>query len=309
MNPIERRIANGRPLILDGGLSTQLERGGADLDHPLWTARALLNDPETVAAAHRAFLDAGADVLITASYQVSREGFVAHGSSADEAAAALRASVSIARRCTAAFAARAPIVAASVGPYGAILADGSEYRGRYALTHGELVAFHRRRIDLLLDARPDLLAIETIPSIAEARAIIEVLADHPEACAWLSFTCADAATLADGTPFAAGVALADATPGIVAVGANCTAPVHITALVHRARAITSKPIVVYPNAGGEWDPQEKRWREATDRSLAALAPEWRAAGASLIGGCCGTDADGIRALAGALGGHAELRDV
>src|SRR5436853_4818588 len=196
MESAEQIIGSGRTLILDGGLSTQLELGGADLKNPLWSASVLLDDPDAVLTAHRAFLDAGADVLITASYQVSFEGFAARALDAAATSEALRASVRIAREA-ADSADRDIIVAASVGPYGAILADGSEYRGHYALTHAELVAFHRNRMEILQDAAPDLLAIETIPSIAEAQALVEVLEGFPDARAWITFTCIDSETIAD----------------------------------------------------------------------------------------------------------------
>ncbi len=289
-------------LILDGGLSTQLELGGADLENTLWSASVLLDNPGAVLGAHRAFVGAGADVLITASYQVSFEGFAARGLDAATAEAALRASVRIAREA-AAEAGREVLVAASVGPYGAILADGSEYRGHYGLTHAELASFHRRRMEVLLDARPDLLAIETIPSIAEAKALVEVLAGSPGAHAWFAFTCMDGRTIADGTPFAEAVALVAASPQVEAVGVNCTSPKFVEELIGVARDVSAKPIVVYPNRGGGWDPETKHWLGAKGAGLRELAPAWRAAGASLIGGCCGTAAADIEALAGVLAGH------
>ncbi len=300
MDPIERALAERGTLVLDGGLSTQLELGGADLSDPLWSANVLLEDPGAVRAAHSAFLSAGADVLITASYQVSFEGFAARGLAAAAAADALRASVTIAREAAGAVPGREPIVAASVGPYGAILADGSEYRGHYGLTHAELVSFHRRRIEILLDARPDLLAIETIPSIVEARALVEVLAGLPDARAWFAFTCADGATIADGTPFVEAAALVAESPQVVAMGVNCTAPEFVGDLIRVARGVTAKPIVVYPNRGGRWDPVARHWLGAEGGGLSDLAPAWRTAGATGIGGCCGTDAADVRALAAAM---------
>ncbi len=297
MNP--QALVARAPLILDGGLSTQLELGGADLAHPLWSAHILLEEPSAVEEAHRAFLDAGADVLITASYQVSFEGFAGLGLDAGAAAEALRASVTIARDA-AATVDREVIVAASVGPYGAILSDGSEYTGRYGLTPEQLAEFHRRRIEVLMDAGPDLLAIETIPSAVEAAALVEVLAELPEARAWFSFTCADSATLADGTSFPDVVEMVAASPQVVAVGVNCTQPMFVKELIVAARAVTSKPVVVYPNRGGVWDASQKRWLGAEGAALAELAPVWLTAGASLIGGCCGTDATDIAALASVL---------
>ncbi|MEA2550579.1 MAG: homocysteine S-methyltransferase [Actinomycetota bacterium] len=299
MEAIQDIIGSGRTLVLDGGLSTQLELGGADLKNPLWSASVLLDDPDAILAAHRAFVDAGADVLITASYQVSFEGFAARGLDAGVAAEALRASVRIAREA-ADRVDRDVIVAASVGPYGAILADGSEYHGHYALTHAELAAFHRSRIEILLDEAPDLLAIETIPSIAEAQALVEVLEGFPDARAWFTFTCIDGETIADGTPFAEAVAVVTASPQVIAVGVNCTSPEFVSDLIRVARRVTAKPAIVYPNRGGGWDAETKHWLGAKGAGLPDLAPAWREAGASLIGGCCGTDAADIKALASAL---------
>jgi homocysteine S-methyltransferase len=300
VNPIEPALAEHGTLILDGGLSTQLELGGADLSDSLWTAKVLLEDPAAILRAHIAFLDAGADVLITASYQVSFEGFAARGWDSTAAADALRSSVAIARAAADTRPDRPVIVAASVGPYGAILADGAEYRGHYGLTHAELVAFHQRRIEILLDAEPDLLAIETIPSIVEARSLIDVLAGVPHAHAWFACTCVDGATLADGTPFAEAAALVAESPQVVAVGVNCTAPEFVGDLIRVVRGVTSKPIVAYPNRGGGWDPVAKHWQGATGGRLPVLAPAWRSAGAALIGGCCGTDAADINELAAAM---------
>jgi homocysteine S-methyltransferase len=300
VNPIESALAEHGTIILDGGLSTQLELGGADLSDSLWTAKVLLEDPAAILRAHIAFLDAGADVLITASYQVSFEGFGAHGWGSTAAADALRSSVAIAREAADTRPDRRVIVAASVGSYGAILADGAEYRGHYGLTHAELVAFHRRRIEVLLDAEPDLLAIETIPSIVEARSLVDVLAGLPDACAWFAFTCADGATLADGSPFAEVIALVDESPQVVAVGVNCTAPEFVGDLIRVVRSVTTKPIVAYPNRGGNWDPVTKHWLGVKGGRLSELAPAWRRAGAALIGGCCGTDAADINELAVAV---------
>jgi homocysteine S-methyltransferase len=300
---IERALAQHGILVLDGGLSTQLELGGANLSDSLWTAKVLLEDPAAILEAHLAFLGAGSDVLITASYQVSFEGFAARGRDSTAAADALLASVAIAREAADTRPDLGVIVAASVGPYGAILTDGAEYRGHYGLTHAQLVAFHRRRIEILLDAGPDLLAIETIPSIVEARSLVEVLAGLPDAHAWFAFTCADGATLADGTPFAETVALVAQSPQVVAVGVNCTSPEFVGDLIRVARGVTTKPIVAYPNRGGFWDPAAKHWLGARNRGLHELAPAWRTAGATLIGGCCGTDAADIKELATAVAHH------
>lgn len=281
------------PVVLDGGLSTQLERNGADVSGTLWTGRVLLEHPESIRQAHADYVEAGAHVLISASYQVSRRGFVEAGRTPADADAALAASTEAARAAAGA----ATRVAASVGPYGAILHDGSEYRGRYGVPRQQLVDFHRERLDVLAATSPDLLAVETIPDVDEAEALVDVLADHPGLPAWMTFSAIDDAHTCAGQPIEAAVAVAQSSPSVVAVGVNCTDPRHVESLVLRIRAVTDLPIVVYPNAGGDWNPQ-RGWRDAGDGTFpAAVVDAWRRAGATAIGGCCGTDATTIRTLA------------
>lgn len=302
---LRRFDATGGFVVLDGGLSTQLEALGADLRDALWSARLLLDDPALLAEAHRSFFEAGADVAITASYQASVDGFVAKGSTPARAVAAIANSVEIARWARDAWWAggrsgrELPLVAASVGPYGATLGDGSEYTGALAIAPSALEAFHRDRLGVLLGARPDLLAIETIPSLAEAAAVLRALAPFPDARAWVSFTCRDGATLADGSSFAAAVEEVAADPHVVAVGVNCTAPAAIAQLVATA-ARTELPVVAYPNHGGTWDAAAKVWGGASDADLALLVPSWIDVGARWIGGCCGIDAESLRAIARAV---------
>jgi homocysteine S-methyltransferase len=295
-------IFSGEPVVLDGGLSTQLERRGRDISGSLWTGRALLADPADVTSAHADYVRAGADVVITSSYQISRSGFEAAGLGREAADAALVASTAAAREAVVGSGAR---VAASVGPYGAILHDGSEYRGRYGLSRTELIDFHRERLDVLAATAPDLLAVETIPDVDEAEAIAEVLADHPGLPAWMCFSAVDAGHTCAGQPIEDAVAAATAASNVVAVGVNCTDPQHVAGLISRMRAVTDLPIVVYPNAGGAWDPTDGQWHDA---GPAGFAPEivaaWLAAGATAIGGCCGTDERTISALAAQLGGPA-----
>jgi len=304
-DPLRRFDASGGFVVLDGGLSTQLEALGADLRDALWSARLLMDDPARVAEAHRAFFEAGADVAITASYQASVEGFVAKGSTPGRAAAALAGSVEIARGARDAWWAgghagrQLPLVAASVGPYGATLGDGSEYTGALAIAPSALEVFHHDRIRMLMVARPDLLAIETIPSLAEATAVLRALAAFPDARAWVSFTCRDGTSLADGSSFAAAVEVVAADPHVVAVGVNCTAPPAIAQLVATA-ARTALPVVAYPNHGGIWDAVAKAWGGASEADLAQLVPSWIDAGARLIGGCCGIDAEALRPIARAV---------
>ena len=308
-DPIRRLLDEYRTVVLDGGLATQLERAGADLSDPLWSARLLLDDPSLVFAAHVAYFEAGADLAISASYQASFEGFAARGIDERDAAALLRRSVQIARAARDAFWGEGhegrprPLVAASIGPYGAVLANGAEYTGDYGIDTPALARFHARRLDVLAapETGADLLAIETIPSLREAEAVVRAL-EGRTAPAWMSFTCRDAETLADGSPFSEAVAVAAAAPSVVAVGVNCTAPSLIAPLVAVA-ATAGRPVVAYPNRGARWDAGRRRWIDAGEitRDLAARAPDWVAAGARLVGGCCGTGPGDIREIAATLG--------
>jgi homocysteine S-methyltransferase len=304
----------GEPILLDGGFSTQLEAQGVDLSDRLWSARLLVDDPEQIVQAHLAFYRAGARVATTASYQATFEGFAKRGIDRAGAEALLRKSVELAEAARARMTAedeaagRAParrFVAASVGPYGAMLADGSEYRGNYGRTIAELADFHRDRLHVLASTDADVLAVETIPEVEEAAAVAGLLPDVPDAAAWVSFSCRDGAHLNSGAPIEEGVAAVDGAPGVVAVGVNCTAPEHLDELVGRIRAATSLPVVVYPNSGEGWDPVGRRWvGHGRDRVDADAARRWRGLGAELIGGCCRVTPDQIVLLASALGGRA-----
>jgi homocysteine S-methyltransferase len=308
-DPLAALLAGGRVVVIDGGLATELEAEGHDLGDGLWSARLLADEPEAIVAAHLAYFRAGARVAITASYQATFEGFAARGLDHDAAAALLRRSVALADEARARYRAeRAPadpgslLVAASIGPYGAYLADGAEYRGRYDLDRGALRDFHRERLRVLWSAGPDLLACETIPDIVEVGVLAE-LVDEAAAPGWLTLSCADGGHLRDGTPVEEAAAIADATPGFVAVGVNCTAPEHVEELVARIAAMTAKPIVVYPNSGEGWDPGTGRWLAATGPDVDAdSARRWVAAGARLVGGCCRVGPGRIRELAASLGG-------
>lgn len=290
-------------VLVDGGLSTQLTRLGQDISGNLWTGRALLADPSAVVRAHADYIDAGADVVITASYQISRQGFVEAGLTERDADAAMIASVAAARSAAVA-SDRTVRVAASVGPYGAILHDGSEYRGNYGRSRQQLTDFHRERLDVLLETQPDLLAIETIPDVREAEALSDVLADVPMP-AWLTFSAADGSHTCAGQAIEEAVAVAESIPSVVATGINCTDPSAVSELVQRMRATTDLPIVIYPNAGGTWDPLDGEWHGGEVVDVAAAFPGelirlWQSLGATAIGGCCGTDATTIRAIADSL---------
>ncbi|WP_338673530.1 homocysteine S-methyltransferase [Streptomyces sp. SCSIO 30461] len=288
-----------RPLVLDGGLSNQLEAQGCDLSDELWSARLLADGPEQIEAAHTAYARAGADVLITSSYQATAGGFDRRGLSRSRAAALPALSVELAR-AAAAGVPREVWVAASVGPYGAALADGSEYRGRYGLTVRELADFHRPRIQALAAARPDALALETVPDTDEAEALLAAAGDTGLPL-WLSYTVAGERTRA-GQDLAAAFALAAGNDQVIAVGVNCCDPADAERAVELAARETDKPVVVYPNSGERWDAAAGRWygRATFDP---AKARGWQSAGARLIGGCCRVGPELVAVLAGVVGGR------
>lgn len=309
--PIRSPFPTDVVTVLDGGLATELERRGNDLSDPLWSARLLIEAPDEIVAAHLAYFRAGARVATSASYQASFEGFATRGIDRAGATELMRRSVELAAEARRQRQAELStgdddgrrsslLVAASVGPYGAVLADGSEYRGDYGLSVAELAAWHGPRLAVLADADPDLLAIETIPSVDEGRALVGLLATSSGPPAWLSFTCADGARTRHGEPVEAAFALAEATDRIVAVGINCTAPEHAEELVRRARAVTARAIVVYPNSGETWDPRARRWTGPVRPNVdPASARRWVEAGARLVGGCCRVGPDRIAELAAA----------
>ena len=300
----------GDVLVLDGGMSNQLEAAGYDLSDALWSARLLADAPEAVAAAHRAYYEAGAQVAITASYQASFEGYAAVGIGRDEAERLLRRSVELAR--TAAREAGAGVgasagaaagggsgrwVAASVGPYGAVLADGSEYRGRYGLSVAELERFHRPRVEALASAGPDVLALETVPDLDEAEALLRAVAglDVP---VWLSYSVAGGRTRA-GQSLEQAFGLAAGVDQVVAVGVNCCAPEEAAEAVELAASVTGKPVVVYPNSGEGWDEEARAWAGPSTFDAERVG-EWTRAGARLVGGCCRVGAEQIAELTGTL---------
>ena len=297
MTPVLERFLQAQgALILDGGLATELEARGHDLDHPLWSARLLLSRPDEIYAVHLSYLKAGADCVTSASYQASHRGFAALGISAKRSSALLADSVRLAekardRLCEGLEPGRLrPLVAASIGPYGAFLADGSEYRGDYGVSQATLHAFHAPRWEVLAESDADLLACETLPSIDEAEVLLRLLEQTPDRPAWMSFSCRDDRTISDGTPIEACAALLKDCEQIAAVGVNCTAPGLIEPLItHLSDNLEGKPIIVYPNSGETYDPSSHAWTGfAEPLDFAAAAARWMRAGASLIGGCCRT---------------------
>lgn len=305
-NPIATILARHPLIVLDGALATELERRGCDLHDRLWSARVLLEQPDVIRAVHESYFAAGADCAITASYQASYPGFAARGMDAVAATALLARSVEIALATRDAFWANTanrtnrprPFVAASIGPYGAMRADGSEYHGNYGVTDEELLAFHRPRMATLIAAGAELLACETIPSLQEARVLARLLPEFPQISAWMSFSCRDDTHTCHGEPFAECATLLAGHPQIAAVGVNCSAPQYIAGLL-RSASDAGHTLLAYPNSGEHYDATDNTWHDApaTTADYGAAAATWYAAGARLIGGCCRTTPDDIAAVA------------
>lgn len=307
MNPISSILDRYPALVIDGALATELERRGCDLKDELWSAKILLEQPQVIRQVHLDYFQAGADCAITASYQATVEGFRKRGINEAEAIALIKRSVALAREARDEFwsaaahrAGRArPLVAASVGPYGAFLADGSEYRGSYGLSEADLVEFHRPRMRALVEAGADLLACETIPSLVEAQAVAKLLKEFPGVAAWITFTARDERHVSEGQELAECVRQLRDHPQVAAIGINCTSPTYIPGLIREARQYTEKPIVVYPNLGETYDAVRNDWNgDPVVESFGEQAREWYAAGARLIGGCCRTTPQDIRVIAG-----------
>ncbi|KAL3644893.1 sulfide-quinone oxidoreductase [Castilleja foliolosa] len=310
----------GGVAVIDGGLATELERHGADLHDPLWSAKCLLSSPHLIRTVHIDYLEAGADIIITASYQATLQGFENKGYSLEDSENLLRKSVEIAlearnmyySRCVEAVNDQDPddrilnqrpiLVAASVGSYGAYLADGSEYSGDYgdAMDLEFLKNFHRRRVRILADAGPDLIAFETVPNRLEAQAFVQLIEEEElNMPAWLSFNSKDGVNVVSGDSLPDCVAVAESSNKIVAVGINCTPPRFISDLILSIKNVTNKPILIYPNSGESYDPDLKEWVQNTgvsDKDFVSYVNKWCEEGASLVGGCCRTTPHTIRAI-------------
>lgn len=292
-NPFAAALEKGDPIILDGGLATELEAQGASLHPTLWSAGLLHSDPQAIVRAHLAYLEAGADCIIGASYQATRQGFMTLGLTTAEADALIRRSVELAVEARSRFLDANPglrrsiLVAASVGPYGAALQDGSEYVGAYRVTRDALREFHAQRLALLDASGADLLACETIPDYDEAVVLSELLrtARTP---AWFSFSCRDEAHISDGTPIRQCAELFRGHPAVLAVGVNCTPPQFIPSLIRELReTVPDKAIVVYPNSGERYEASSNSWHGTSTPLECGLAAQlWQQAGARIIGGCC-----------------------
>ncbi len=304
-SPIRPFLDRQGVMILDGGLATELEAGGADLAGGLWSARLLSDDPARIRRAHQDFLEAGADCIVTASYQATVGRFLESGYSSQQAEALLQLSVELAVEARDRFwsveqnrnGRIRPLVAASIGPYGAYLADGSEYSGQYDIGEQELYAFHRGRWELLAASGADLLACETIPSLPETRVLCRLMEENPGPGAWVSFSCRDSRYLRDGAELALAVKAIARIAGVTAVGVNCVAPALVHGMIRTVQAHSPLPVVVYPNSGELWDAGDSCWTGSRNEFEAR---EWVEAGAALIGGCCRVGPEEIRRLRTAL---------
>lgn len=309
MNPLAPFLERQGVVILDGGLATELERRGADLGDALWSARLLLDDPDLLREVHHAWFEAGADAVATASYQASLDGLRRRGLGASEAVQLMVRSVELVREARERFwagpartAARLyPLVVGSVGPYGAALADGSEYRGHYGVTREALVTFHRPRLEALHAGGVDLVALETFPSAGEAEVVLNLLEDWPDLTCWVSFSCRDGGHVSDGQVLEEATRAIEDHPQVLAVGANCVSPALVDEILRHIGGATEKPLVIYPNRGEAWDAASRCWVGTADPFLPAVdGPRWVSLGARLVGGCCRTTPEMIRALRGAL---------
>lgn len=298
-------LDSGQDLVLDGALATELEAHGCDLEDALWSAKVLLEQPHLIKQVHRDYFDAGASVAITASYQATPQGFARRGLSVEESLELVARSVRLADEARREHAAANPsngplLVAGSVGPYGAYLADGSEYRGDYTLSGAEFMDFHRPRIAALVDAGADFLACETLPSFAEAEALLALVAEF-DVESWFTFTLRDAEHISDGTPLADVAALLRTEPRVAAVGVNCVPLELVTSALGTLNEVSDKPLVAYPNSGETYDAVTKTWGPSAGghgtTTLAGNAADWRERGARLIGGCCRTTPRDISELA------------
>lgn len=306
MNPIASILDRQPALVIDGALATELESRGYNLKDELWSAKILLEHPEAIRQLHFDYFKAGADCVITASYQATIEGFMKRGLTEEQAIELIKKSVRLAIEARDEFWADAanrvgrakPFVAASVGPYGAYLADGSEYRGNYGLTEEQLVEFHRPRMRTLIEAGAELIACETIPSPIEARALVKLLGEYQGVHAWISFSCRDEAHVCEGERLEECIRQVESSPQVAAVGINCTSPRFIPALIREAKRAAGKPILVYPNSGEAYSAEKKGWSdEPVYESFGEEARGWYDAGARLIGGCCRTSPKDVREIA------------
>jgi homocysteine S-methyltransferase len=311
LTPIDLFIKKHGLLILDGGLATELEKMGFNLSTHLWSAHLLDSNPEAIKKVHLSYLEAGADCIISSSYQASISGFMKKGYSENKAKSLLKRSVALANEACDEYLELSkndesnrmhPLVAASIGPYGAYLANGAEYRGNYKVPKSQLKSFHESRWEVLCSSSVNLFACETIPSFEEAEVLLDILTQTPEIFTWISFSCRDNERISDGTMIHDCAALFKDCDQVVAVGINCTAPKYISSLIEQIQlGAPNKPVVVYPNSGNIYDITTRTWLGNSDPVNCGIAAcDWFRSGARLIGGCCQMGPEHINAMRTAL---------
>lgn len=305
MHRLIERLSRGERIVLDGAMATELEKMGYDLNDELWSAKLLMDHPEAIEAVHVNYLEAGAEILITSSYQATFEGFEKKGIPEKMAIDLLKRSTQLAKAAVEVYGrdcnGHKPYVAASVGPYGAFLADGSEYRGHYEIDDQKLYDFHLKRFKTLEDSQPDLYAFETIPCLQEAKVLCHLLHEESSKYGWMSFSCKDGKHISSGETIEEVSRYLDEQKQIFAIGINCTAPEFVSDLIGEIRRGSNKTIIVYPNLGEVYDPMGKTWLPIeTYKTFLDYIPEWFRAGAQIIGGCCRTSPADISKVAKCL---------
>ena len=299
-NPIKPLLEQKKHMIIDGALASELQRRGCDLNDSLWSAKVLIEQPELIQQVHYDYFKAGADCAITASYQATPMGFAQKGIELEESIKLIKTSVKLAQQAKMQYLNdikqdKALLIAGSVGPYGAYLANGSEYTGDYQLSESEFIAFHKDRVTALIDAGVDILACETMPSFLEIKALVKLIQQFPMVNCWFSLTLKDQQHISDGTPLTEVIEYLNSIEQIVSVGINCIALEKVTPALEVLSKLTSKPLIVYPNSGEQYDPTTKQWHKNHHHNctFANQLDTWIKLGAKLIGGCCQTTPEDI----------------
>ena len=299
-NPIKPILEQKKHMIIDGALASELQRRGCDLNDSLWSAKVLIEQPELIQQVHYDYFKAGADCAITASYQATPMGFAQKGIELEESIKLIKTSVKLAQQAKMQYLNdikqdKALLIAGSVGPYGAYLANGSEYTGDYQLSESEFIAFHKDRVTALIDAGVDILACETMPSFLEIKALVKLIQQFSMVNCWFSLTLKDQQHISDGTPLTEVIEYLNSIEQIVSVGINCIALEKVTPALEVLSKLTSKPLIVYPNSGEQYDPTTKQWHKNHhyNCTFANQLDTWIKLGAKLIGGCCQTTPEDI----------------
>ncbi|MGV2875897.1 homocysteine S-methyltransferase [Macrococcus capreoli] len=284
--------------LLDGGFGTTVEAYGYDVKHELWSTHLIKEHPEAILKVHQAFVNNGAEIILTNTYQGAVQSFLNTGYTEREAEGYLQAAVELAHQSVSSNV----LVAASLGPYGAMLGNGSEYTGAYQVRQSDYIEYHMQRLNILIEAGIRVFAFETIPNIEEVKAVKALLEDYPDIEAWLSVTLKDSAHLSDGTPIEEVIEVVNGIDNVHAFGVNCTSVKVIDGAVERLLALSEKAIILYPNGGRKYDAVEKVWIDQDDISLIEATVKWKQLGVKIIGGCCQVGPEEIGALSAVLKG-------